>query len=127
MLAVENEGSNPAGAAFEARGPVAVTHRQSFVDGLGSGTVLPEMWPLVRQAIDGVVSVTLPEIADAIRLLAAKHHIIAEGAGAASVAAAMAGRAGGGRVVCIVSGGNIDAAVLAAILNGANPGFRDAA
>jgi threonine dehydratase len=127
MLAVENEGSNPAAAAFAAGGPVAVAHRQSFVDGMGSGTVLPEMWPLVRQVIDGVVSVTLPEIADAIRLLAAKHHVVAEGAGAASVAAALAGRAGGGRIVCIVSGGNIDAAVLAAILGGENPGFRGAA
>jgi threonine dehydratase len=127
MLAVENEGSNPAGAAFAAGHPVPVTHRQSFVDGMGSGTVLPEMWPLVRQVVDGVVSVTLPEIAAAIRLLAAKHRIIAEGAGAASVAAALAGRAGGGRVVCIVSGGNIDAGVLAAILGGENPGFRAAA
>lgn len=127
MLAVENEGSNPAAAAFEAGGPVTVSHRQSFVDGMGSGTVLPEMWPLVRQVVDGVVSVTLPEIAAAIRLLASKHHIIAEGAGAASVAAALAGQAGGGRVVCIVSGGNIDAGVLAAILGGENPGFRVAA
>jgi threonine dehydratase len=94
---------------------------------MGSGTVLPEMWPLVRQVVDEVVSVTLPEIADAIRLLAAKHRIIAEGAGAASVAAALAGRAGDGRVVCIVSGGNIDAGILAAILGGENPGFRAAA
>ena len=127
MLAVENEGANPAAAAFAAGGPAPVAHRQSFVDGMGSGTVLPEMWPLIRQVVDGVISVTLPEIAGAIRLLAAKHHIVAEGAGAASVAAALAGRAGGGRVVCIVSGGNIDAGVLAAILGGENPGFRVAA
>lgn len=127
MLLVENEGSGPAAAAFAAGGPVLVEHRQSYVDGMGSSTVLPEMWPLLREVVDGVVSVTLPEIAGAIRLLAARHHVIAEGAGAASVAAALSGRAGEGRIVCIVSGGNIDAAVLGAILGGDDPGFRVAA
>ena len=124
MLLVENEGSGPAAAAFANGGPTPVEHRQSFVDGMGSGTVLPEMWPLIRQACNGVVSVTLTEIADTIRLLARKHHVIAEGAGAASLAAALSGRAGGGRIVCIVSGGNIDPAVLASILQGETPGFR---
>jgi threonine dehydratase len=127
MLAVENEGANPAAAALASGGPIAVSHRQSFVDGMGSTTVLPEMWPMVREVVDEVVSVTLPEIAAAIRLLATRHRVIAEGAGAASVAAALSGRAGTGRIVCIVSGGNIDVAVLSAILAGENPGFRAAA
>ena len=61
------------------------------------------------------------EITDAIRLLAAKHHVIAEGAGAASVAAALSGRAGKGDIVCVISGGNIDASKLATILSGAEP------
>jgi threonine dehydratase len=71
--------------------------------------------------VDQALSVSLAEIADVIRLLAAKHHVIAEGAGAAPVAAALAGRAGKGNIVCIISGGNIDAARLAAILKGEMP------
>jgi threonine dehydratase len=47
-----------------------------------------------------------------------RNHVVAEGAGAASVAAAMGGGAGDGKVVCIVSGGNINGAILARILDG---------
>jgi len=100
---------------------VRVSHEQSFVYGMGSTTVLEEMWPLVRQVVDEALCVSFDEIAAAIRLLAAKHHIIAEGAGAAAVAAALSGRAGKGDIVCIVSGGNIDAAKLGAILAGETP------
>lgn len=121
MLAVESETAQPLAAALAAGGPVKVKHEPSFVDGIGSGVVLDEMWPLIRENVDQALSVSLAEIASAIRLLAAKHHVIAEGAGAASVAAALAGRAGKGNVVCIVSGGNIDAARLAAILKGEMP------
>jgi len=121
MLAVESETAQPLAAAFAAGGPVKVKHEPSFVDGIGSGIVLDEMWPLIRENVDQALSVSLTEIADAIRLLAAKHHMIAEGAGAASVAAALSGRAGKGNIVCIISGGNIDATRLAAILNGQMP------
>lgn len=121
MLAVESETAQPLAAALAAGGPVKVKHEPSFVDGIGSGMVLDEMWPLIRENVDQALSVSLAEIAGAIRLLAAKHHVIAEGAGAASVAAALAGRAGKGNVVCIVSGGNIDAVRLAAILKGEMP------
>jgi threonine dehydratase len=91
------------------------------VDGIGSTTVLAEMWPLVRETVDGAVTASFDEIAAAIRLLAARHHIIAEGAGAAPVAAALAGRAGDGDIVCVVSGGNLDAAKLSTILGGGTP------
>ncbi|MBN9546777.1 MAG: pyridoxal-phosphate dependent enzyme [Alphaproteobacteria bacterium] len=121
MLAVEAETARPLAAALAAGGPVKVDYRPSFVDGIGSGMVLDEMWSLIREHVDQALSVSLAEIADAIRLLAAKHHVIAEGAGAASVAAALAGRAGKGNIVCIISGGNIDAARLAAILKGEMP------
>lgn len=121
MLAVESETAQPLAAALAAGGPVKVKHEPSFVDGIGSGVVLDEMWPLIRESVDQALSVALTEIADAIRLLAAKHHVIAEGAGAASVAAALAGRAGKGNIVCIISGGNIDATRLAAILSGQMP------
>jgi len=121
MLAVESEAARPLAAAFVAGQPAKVKHEPSFVDGIGSSIVLDEMWPLIREAVDDAVSVSLAEIADTIRLLAAKHHVIAEGAGAASVAAALAGRAGKGNIVCVISGGNIDAARLAAILTGQMP------
>jgi len=121
MLAVEAETAQPAAAALKAGYPVKVTHTPSFVDGIGSGMVLEEMWPLVQESVDAALCVSLKEIADAIRLLAMKHRVIAEGAGAASVAAALSGRAGKGNIVCIVSGGNIDATKLTAILSGHDP------
>ena len=121
MLAVEAETAQPLAAALGAGGPVKVQHTPSFVDGIGSGMVLDEMWPLIRESVDQALSVSLAEITGAIRLLAAKHHVIAEGAGAASVAAALCGRAGKGNIVCIISGGNIDAVRLAAILKGEMP------
>jgi len=76
------------------------------------------MWPLVQQLLAGSLVVSLSQIAEAVRLLAVRNRIVSEGAGAAPVAAALAGKAGGGKVVCIVSGGNIDTAKLAAILSG---------
>jgi len=121
MIAAEAETSLPAAAALAAGGPTTVAHRPSFVDGIGSTTVLAEMWPLVRATVDAAVSVSLAEIAAAIRLLALRHRVIAEGAGAAALAAALSGRAGTGDIVCIVSGGNLDGAKLAAILAGEVP------
>jgi threonine dehydratase len=64
---------------------------------------------------------SLDATAAAVRLLAERAHVVAEGAGALAVAAALSGRAGAGRIVCIVSGGNIDASRLAAILEGRTP------
>jgi threonine dehydratase len=121
MIAAEAETAGPAAAALAAGGPVRVAHTPSFVDGIGSGVVLEEMWPLLRETVDTAASVSLAEIAGAIRLLASKHHVIAEGAGAASVAVALTGRAGGGDIVCIVSGGNIDVAKLGPILASQTP------
>ena len=121
IIVAESEAAQPAAAAFANGRPVRVPHIQSFVDGMGSTTVLEEMWPLVRQMVDHAACASFIQIADAIRLLAGRHHVIAEAAGAASVAAAVAGRAGTGTIVCIVSGGNIDAPKLGAILNGRSP------
>jgi threonine dehydratase len=121
MIAVESQASQPAAAALAAGRPTKVRHDQSFVDGMGSSTVLDVMWPLVRETVDEAVCVSFAEIAEAIRLLAARHHVIAEGAGAAAVAAALSGRAGRGDIVCIISGGNIDVSKLAPILAGEDP------
>jgi threonine dehydratase len=118
MVVVESEAAQPAAAAIKNGRPVRVPHLQSFVDGMGSTTVLDEMWPLLRRVADQTACVSFAQIADAIRLLAARHHVIAEAAGAASLAAAIAGLAGKGNIVCIISGGNMDAAKLGAILEG---------
>jgi threonine dehydratase len=121
MIVAESEAAQPAAAALASGRPVKVPHRQSFVDGMGSTTVLEEMWPLIRGMVDQAACTSFAQIAEAIRLLAARHHVIAEAAGAASVAAALAGRCGQGNIICIVSGGNIDASKLGAILNGQSP------
>lgn len=121
MIVAESEAAQPAAAALANGRPTQVPHLQSFVDGMGSTTVLEDMWPLVRRMVDQAVCASFAEITDAIRVLARRHHVIAEAAGAASVAAAMAGRCGIGNIVCIVSGGNIDASKFGAILNGQNP------
>ena len=121
ILACENAAAAPLAAALAAGGPREVPYPTTFVSGIGSGSVLPEMWPLVSRLIDGAVTVSLAEIADAIRLIFERNRVIAEGAGAAPVAAALAGRGGGGKVVCVVSGGNLDSPDLVAILQGQVP------
>ncbi len=98
-----------------------ITYTPSFVDGIGAPFVFPEMFALARQLLDGSLVVELEEVVGAVRLLAERNRVVAEGAGAASVAAAWRGKAGSGKVVCIVSGGNIDPAKLAAILQGSTP------
>ena len=79
------------------------------------------MWELASELLDGSLVVELEQVATAIRILAERNCIIAEGAGAVSVAAALTGKAGSGRVVCIISGGNIDKSKLVKILKGKVP------
>ncbi len=109
VYAAEPETAAPLMRSFE-RGKASVFEewRASFVDGCGGKSVLPTMWPLLRDLVDDSIVVSLDEIAQAMRLVARQTHIIAEGAGACAVAAALSGRVGAGRVVAIVSGGNID-------------------
>jgi threonine dehydratase len=113
---VEPATAAPLAASLAAGEPREVEYTPSFVDGAGARTVLEKMWPLVREAVDGSFTASLDETASAVRLLAERASVVAEGAGALGVAAALAGHAGTGKVVCIVSGGNIDAGVLAGIL-----------
>ena len=116
VYAVEVETAAPLAASLAAGEPVAVDYTPSFVDGIGGKSVLPEMWPRVRELLDGSLVVSLDEVRAAIRLLAERQRVIAEGAGAAAVAAALSGLAGAGKVVCVVSGGNIEREILAKIL-----------
>ncbi len=106
-------------AALPAGQPVDVDYTASFVDGSGSRRVLDSMWPLVSPLVDEALAIPVDEVAAALRTLAERVRIIAEGAGALAPAAALSGRAGTGKVVCIVSGGNIDLTKVAEILGGA--------
>jgi threonine dehydratase len=121
LRVVELETAAPLTASLAAGEPREIDYRTSFVDGAGARAVLPKMWELARPLIDGSDVVTLDETAAAVRLLAERVRVVAEGAGALAVAAALSGRAGGGKIVAIVSGGNIDSSVLATILAGETP------
>ena len=121
IYAVEPETGAALTAALAAGGPVEVDYQASFVDGSGSRSVLEPMWPRVSEVVDGAFSVSLEETAAAVRTLAERGRVVAEGAGALALAAALSGRAGSGKVVCIVSGGNIDLSTLAEILGSPLP------
>jgi threonine dehydratase len=99
--------------------------RPSFVDGAGGKSVLPSMWPLLRRLVDGSIVVSLDSVAAAMKLAAERVHVVAEGAGATAIAAALSGRAGTGKVVAVVSGGNIDLTRFAELV-GALRGPHDA-
>jgi threonine dehydratase len=121
VYAVEVETAAPLTASLAAGRPTPVAYTRTFIDGMGSGAVSEEMWPLVKSLLAGTILVTVGEIAAAVKLLAERCHVIAEGAGAASVAAALSGKLDAKRVVCIISGGNIDTDKLATILRGEVP------
>ncbi|HTO90156.1 MAG TPA: pyridoxal-phosphate dependent enzyme [Candidatus Sulfotelmatobacter sp.] len=132
VFGCEVETAAPLSASFRAREPRTIDYRASFVDGIGGRSLLEEMWPLASTLLAGALLVSLEEIAAAIRLLVARVRVVAEGAGAAGVAAALSGRPAtglggdsiarsGGPTVCVVSGGNIDVGKLATILEGRLP------
>lgn len=121
VLACEVQTAAPLAAALAAGAPRAIPYTPSFIDGIGAPFVLPEMWPRLTGLLDGSLVMTPAEVAAAIRLLVERNHVVAEGAGATPVAAALSGKAGGGKIVCIVSGGNIDPAKLSRILLGELP------
>ena len=96
-------------AALAAGGPVTIDYTPSFVDGIGSRGVLEEMWPLAQSLLDGSIVMSVSDVAEAVRTLAERNRVIAEGAGATPVAAALSDRMkGSGKIACVVSGGNID-------------------
>jgi threonine dehydratase len=121
IIACELSSAHPLKAAFAAGAPIEVPHATGFVSGIGVGTVLPEMWPLVKAMIDEVVTVSLAEVAAAIKTMIEHNRVVAEGAGAVSVAAALSGRYAGTKVCAVVSGGNLDSSMLATILGGGVP------
>lgn len=108
VFAAEAETAAPLAASWKAGTPQVVDYKPSFVDGIGSKTVFPGMFKQAQELLDGSIVVTLEEAAAAIRLVAERNRVIAEGAAGCAVAAALSGRAGTGKIVAIVSGGNID-------------------
>ena len=121
VVAAEPETAAPLAASLAAGEPTEVEYRPSFVDGAGGRALLPTMWEHARELVDEAVAVPLDEIAAAMRLLAARAHVVAEGAGALALAVALRRE---DRCVCIVSGGNVDALVLSRVLAGETPGLR---
>ena len=122
IYACEVETASPLAVSLAAGSPQTINHKPSFVDGIGGKSLLPEMWPLVSKLLDGSLVVSLREVASAVKLLIERNRVVAEGAGAASLAAALSAKAVKGKIVCIISGGNIDAAKLIKILSGEVPG-----
>jgi threonine dehydratase len=121
IVAVEPETAAPLAASLAVGEPTEVAYRPSFVDGAGGRSILPGMWPLLEELVSAAATVSMEETANAMRVLLERASVVSEGAGALATAAALAGTAGSGRVVCIVSGGNVDLPVLARIANGDVP------
>jgi threonine dehydratase len=115
VVTAEPDTAAPLAAAFAAGEPRAIDFGASWIDGAGGRALLPGMWERAQELVDEAVAVPLAEVEDAVRLLASRANVVAEGAGALALAAALRRD---DRCTCIVSGGNIDAAVLARILAG---------
>jgi threonine dehydratase len=119
VVGCEIETATPLRTSLEAGAPRTVTRTPSFVDGIGGAGILPEMWPLIQRLLDSDAVVSLAETMAALRLLVERVHVVAEGAGAVPLAAALSGRVTGDVICCVISGGNLDPHVLAEILTGA--------
>ena len=117
ILGAEPETAAPGAASFAAGEPrVFEGWKATFVDGAGGKSIFPRMWERMQGVVDGSIVVTLDEVRRAMKLVAEKSRVIAEGAGALAVAAALSGRAGEGPIVAVISGGNIDLKVFAEIV-----------
>ena len=118
VISAEPATAAPLAASLRAGEPTEIEFTPSFVDGAGGRALLPTMWAHGRALVDEAVAVPLDDVREAMRLLVSRARVVAEGAGALALAAAQSRE---GRIVCIVSGGNIDAAVLARVLAGEHP------
>jgi threonine dehydratase len=116
VYACEVQTAAPLAASLAAGRPMTIDYQASFVDGIGGRSVLAPMWPFVSTLLAGSLVVPLEAVEGAVRFLFRSHRVVAEGAGATSLAAALGNTAIGKRVVCVVSGGNIDIDTLARIV-----------
>ena len=125
VFACEVEGSAPLAASLAAGKPLTIENRRTFIDGIGGRGVFPDIWPLACSLVTASLTVSVAQVAEAVGLLARRGRVVAEGAGAAPLAAALYRAVTltppPKRVVCVVSGGNIDSSILASILSGSIP------
>jgi threonine dehydratase len=121
LYAAEVSTAAPFAASIAAGKPVETAFTPSFVSGIGGPFVFPEMWGPASRLLDGSLVVDLPQVAEAIRILCQWNHVVAEGAGAVALAAALSGKISADKIVCIVSGANIDANKLIQIMQGGIP------
>ncbi|HLZ43990.1 MAG TPA: threonine/serine dehydratase [Candidatus Sulfotelmatobacter sp.] len=118
VFAAEPETAAPLAYSLEAGSAQYFPNwKASFVDGCGGKSVFPRMWDIAHHLLAGSIVVTLEEIRQAMRIVAVRNHVIAEGAGSCAVAAGLSGKCGSGKVVCVVSGGNIDLAVFSKLVS----------
>jgi threonine dehydratase len=111
----------PLAASLAAGMPVKTAFTPSFVSGIGGPLVFTEMWNMASRLLDGALVVGLSDVAEAIRVLCRHVHVVAEGAGAVALAAALSGKMRDARIACVVSGGNIDTSKLIQIMQGEVP------
>lgn len=116
VFAAEVSTAAPLAASLAAGAPTEVDYQSSFVDGIGARSVFSQMFERAQKLIDGSLVAELTSVADTVRLLIEHNRVVAEGAGACPVACALSGKAGKGKIVCVVSGGNIDRTKLAQVL-----------
>jgi len=118
VFAAEPETASPLAYSLAAGSPQYFPNwKASFVDGCGGKSVFPRMWDMAHHLLAGSVVCTLAEVQQAMKIVAERNHVIAEGAGACAVAAGLSGKCGTGKVVCVVSGGNIDLSVFSRLVN----------
>jgi threonine dehydratase len=118
VFAAEPETAAPLAASFAVGSAQKFPEwKASFVDGCGGKSVFPRMWAIAHHLLAGSIVTTLEEVRQAMKIVAERNHVIAEGAAACAVAAGLSGKCGSGKVVCVVSGGNIDLAVFSKLLS----------
>ena len=121
VFAAEPETAAPLARSFAAGSPQSFPDwKASFVDGCGGKSVFPRMWDLAHHLLAGSIVCTLEETRKAMRIVAERNRVISEGAGACAVAAGLSGKCGSGKIVCVVSGGNIDLAKFAELVTRAD-------
>ncbi|HEV7322447.1 MAG TPA: pyridoxal-phosphate dependent enzyme [Ensifer sp.] len=121
VFAVEDDSAAPISATLAAGRIVTIETRPSFIKSIGAPSLVPQLWPVARELIDGAIAVSPAEVTEAMRLLFKKAKVVAEGAGAASLAAAIARPDLKGNIVCVISGGNIDESAYSTVLAGGIP------
>ena len=121
IIAIEVSTGAPLKPSLDAGAPLEAPFTPNFVDGIGNAFINSEMFELAQTLVDDVIVMTPEETAAAARLMIARNHVVPEGAGAIATAAAMSGKAGGGKIVALACGGNIDFKNVITILQGGTP------